>query len=85
MRTSCFVISVEIHTDHKEDNHVVCVSVCVCVCARLCVCVCDFVCMHSQWRTEGGFGKFKPPPPEIHKALQNRAKLSPIVKTVKNF
>ena len=31
----------------------------------------------------GGFGVFKPPP-EIPKALQNRAKLNPIVKTVKN-
>ena len=32
----------------------------------------------------GGFGVFKPtPPPEIPKALQNRAKLNPIVKTVK--
>jgi len=32
----------------------------------------------------GGFGVFEPPPPEIPKALQNRAKLNPIVKTVKN-
>jgi len=31
----------------------------------------------------GGFGGFKPPP-EILKAPQNRAKLNPIVKTVKN-
>ena len=38
---------------------------------------------YSQWRTEGGFGGFKPPP-EIPKALQNHAKLNPIVKTVKN-
>jgi len=30
---------------------------------------------------EGVFGWFKPPPPEIPKALQNRAKLNPIVKT----
>ena len=37
----------------------------------------------GQWRTEGAFGVFKPPP-EIPKALQNRAKLNPIVKTVKN-
>jgi len=40
-----------------------------------------------QWcnEGEGGWG-FKPipPPPEIPKALQNRAKLNPIVKTVKN-
>jgi len=37
-----------------------------------------------QWRTVGGgFGGFKPPP-EILKALQNRVKLNPIVKTVKN-
>jgi len=34
----------------------------------------------SQWRTEGGGST---PPPEIPKALQNRAKLNPIVKTVK--
>ena len=32
----------------------------------------------DQWRTEGKFGVFKPPPPEIPKALQNRAKLNPI-------
>jgi hypothetical protein len=31
----------------------------------------------------GGFGVFKPPP-DIPKALQNRAKLNPIVKAVKN-
>jgi len=30
-----------------------------------------------------GFGGFKPPP-EIPNALQNRAKLNPIVKTAKN-
>jgi len=35
-----------------------------------------------QWRTEGRFGGFKPPT-EIPKTLQNRAKLNPIVKTVK--
>ena len=35
------------------------------------------------WRV-GGFGVFKPPPTEIPKALQNRAKLNPTVKTVKN-
>ena len=38
----------------------------------------------KQWRTEGGFGVFNPPPPEIPTAFQNRAKLNPIVKTVKN-
>ena len=32
----------------------------------------------------GGGGEFKPPFPEIPKALQNRAKINPIVKTVKN-
>ena len=38
----------------------------------------------KQWRTEGvGWGD-QPPPPEIPKALQNRAKLNPIVKTVKS-
>jgi len=31
-----------------------------------------------------GVGVYPPPPPEIPKALQNRAKLNPIVKTVKN-
>ena len=36
-----------------------------------------------QWRTEGGWG-FNPPP-KIPKALQNRAKLNPIVKTVKKI
>jgi len=36
--------------------------------------------LRMQWRTEGGFKS----PPEIPKALQNRAKLNPIVKTVKN-
>ena len=41
-------------------------------------------CVVLQWRTEGVFGAFKPPPREIPKALQNRAKLNPIVKTVKN-
>jgi len=34
----------------------------------------------NQWRTEGGLWG----PPEIPKAIQNRAKLKPIVKTVKN-
>ena len=32
----------------------------------------------------GGFGEFNPPPRKILKALQNRAKLNPIVKIVKN-
>jgi len=36
-----------------------------------------------QWRTEGVKG-VQPPPPEIPKTLQNRAKVNPIVKTVKN-
>ena len=42
--------------------------------------------IYSEWSTEGGgFGRFKPPPPpEIPKALQNRDKHNPIVKTVKN-
>ena len=31
-----------------------------------------------------GLGGLKPPPPEIPKALQNRAKLNPIVKNVKS-
>jgi len=37
-----------------------------------------------QWRTEGGGFGGSTPLPEIPKALQNRAKLNPIVKTVKN-
>ena len=41
-------------------------------------------CCPKQWRTVGGWGVQNPPPPEIPKALQNRAKLTPIVKTVKN-
>ena len=37
----------------------------------MCVCV--------QWRTEGVGSGFQIPPSEIPKALQNRAKLNPIV------
>jgi len=41
------------------------------------------LCIPHQWRTREGFGRFKPlSPPEIPKALQNPAKLNPIVKTV---
>ena len=36
------------------------------------------------YRGRGGVGGFNPPPPEIPKDLQNRAKLKPFVKTVKN-
>jgi len=39
----------------------------------------------AQWRTEGGSWVFNSPPSEIPKALQNRARLNPIVKTVKNL
>ena len=39
-------------------------------------------CHYTVVHTGGGFRVFKPPP-EIPKALQNRAKLNPIVKTVK--
>ena len=38
----------------------------------------------TEWRTERGVRGVQTPPPEIPKALQNRAKLTPIVKTVKN-
>jgi len=38
----------------------------------------------KQWRTTGGGGTSKLPPPSIPKALQNLAKLNPIVKTIKN-
>ena len=34
-----------------------------------------------QWRIEGGVWGVQTPTPEIPKALQNRAKLNPIVKT----
>jgi len=37
-----------------------------------------------QWCTEGGGGS-QPSPPEIPKAPPNRAKLNPIVKTVKKL
>jgi len=37
----------------------------------------------EQWLPVGGLGGLKLPP-EIPKVLQNRAKLNPIVKTVKN-
>ena len=37
------------------------------------------------YRGGGVLGGSNPPPPEIPKALQNRAKLNPIVKTVKNY
>jgi len=39
----------------------------------------------DQWRTDGSLGGFNPPLPEIPKAPQNRAKLNPIVKTVKKL
>ena len=42
-----------------------------------------FVHLLDQWRNEGGLG-CSTPPLEILKALQNRAKLNPIVKTVKS-
>jgi len=39
-----------------------------------------------QWHTEyQGRGGSEPPPSEILKALQNHAKLNPIVKTVKKL
>jgi len=38
-----------------------------------------------QWRTEGCLGvQTHPPPLEIPKTHQNRAKLNPIMKNVKN-
>jgi len=37
-----------------------------------------------QWRTEGGIWGDSIPP-KIPEALQNRAKLNPVVKTVKNY
>jgi len=38
----------------------------------------------TQWHTKGGVWGVQTPPPQILKALQNRAKLNLIVKTVKN-
>ena len=39
-----------------------------------------------QWRTEGVFGVFNPPPPRNSEGpRKNRAKLNPIVKTVKKI
>ena len=38
----------------------------------------------EQWRTDGGLVGSNTPPPEIPKALQNRAELNPIVKSDKN-
>ena len=43
-----------------------------------------FYVTENQWRT-GGVRGSNPPPHDIPKALQNRAKLNPIVKTVKNW
>jgi len=47
---------------------------------------CSWVFALKQWRTDGGWGLevSNPHPPEIPKALQNRAKLNPSMKTVKN-
>ena len=44
---------------------------------------CILKCNCVQWPTEGG--GCSNPPPEIPNALQNRAKLNPIVKTVKKL
>ena len=38
----------------------------------------------NQWRTEGGSLGCSTPPPEILKALQNRANLNPMWKLLKN-
>jgi len=50
------------------------------------LCVCDLQCSEqimivANWE---GVGGLTPPPPEIPKALQNCAKLKPIMKTAKN-
>jgi hypothetical protein len=37
----------------------------------------------NQWRTQGGFGCSNPPPRNSEGPPKNRAKLNPIVKTVK--
>jgi len=38
---------------------------------------------NKQWRTERGIWGGSNPSPEIPKALQNRVKLNPIVKSIK--
>jgi len=48
-----------------------------------CKAVCSKPYYAVRWRTEGGGGVLNTAP-EISKAFQNRAKLNPIVKTVKN-
>ena len=49
--------------------------------------ICSNAGMYSgQWRTEGGVGVFKPPPPRNSEGPpKNRAKINPIVKTVKKL
>jgi len=47
-------------------------------------CGCFIVAGSGVTRGKGVGGSNPSPPPEIPKALQNRAKLNPIVKTVKN-
>ena len=53
------------------------------VCSRTSACLDmgDFHVTLQQWRTEGG--GFKPPPPNSEGPTKNRAKLNPIVNTVK--
>ena len=43
----------------------------------------EFLTVWSSGVPRGGLGVFKPPPPEILKALQNRAKLNPICENLK--
>jgi len=53
---------------------------CTCVLAR----AMPVIITQQQWRTKGGGVRgFKPPPPEILKALQNCAKLNPSLKLLK--
>ena len=62
-----------------------CACLCVFVSVHDCVCVFVILCACTASGVPRGGLRSSNPPPEIHKALQNRAKLSPIVKTVKNF
>jgi len=55
--------------------------VCCVLCSAWSVLYCVAHGQSSQWRTEVGLGGINPLP-EIPKALQNRAKLSPIVLAV---
>jgi len=71
---------------HLQGDHCVTVSKTIQL-LQCCEVSCAITCKVYlvQWRTEWVvLGGFKPPP-QIPKAFQNRAKLNPIVKTVKKL